>query len=228
VTALVNPYMSFPASAATLSFVGSARNVASSSSTVNVTLPAGSAAGDLCLAVAIGKAGDTSAPSGFTPVSGANPLTGPGSSSALRAGTKALTSGDISSGFVTMPGDPGFNGIEYVIDVWHSTAGTPTVDATSTGSGNPFTTDTVCVIPSVTTTVDGAIVAVFTGGRTPGTSWSSLPAGNIHDQQRVGSFVSIYAGHFTQASAGATGTQNATNTGATNKEYVSLAVAVKP
>ena len=73
--------------------------------------------------------------------------------------------------YVTMPGDPGFNGIEYVVGVFHSTTGTPSIDVSATGSGNPFTSDTVCVIPSVTTTVDGAIMFGVTGGRTPGSAW---------------------------------------------------------
>ena len=223
-TALVNPFMSFPAAAGSVTFVGSARGV-STGATVDVSLPGGSAAADLAIVVAIGGNTATSVPSGFTGVSGANPRVAGLSTAEIRAATKALSGTDISNGYVTCPADPYFNGIEYILFVVRGGS----IDVSAAGDDVPFTSpDTVCVIPSVTTTADNALLIGVTGGRTPGTSWGSTPAGWTNDQAQIGSYVSIWAGHRTVDTAGASGSANVTNVGAANKEYLGFALAVKP
>lgn len=220
-TALVNPYMSFPAAGASLAFVGTARGEATTSSTISVTLPAGTQVGDRCIVVAITGSGGTSTPSGFTDLSGVNPYVGGYSTAEIRASERTLA----STADLTLPGDAYSNGIEYVVFTLSTVA---SLDTAATTSGAPFTSpDTVCEIPSVSASGAGIALGV-TGGRTPGTSWGSAPAGWTADQTRIGGYVSLWAGHKTVSGSGATGSANVTNVGANPaKEYVSVTIVVR-
>lgn len=199
----------------TASVVGFASAENSGNTTFTITLPAGSAAGDLCVVAALAPGG-LSVPDEFTQI-GTVTSTFVSSNSMLLASSKVLDADDISAGTVTMPA-PGFTLQRH--SLWVVT-GHDGVDASAFAGASTISSDTTVPMPAATATVDDVLVLRVGGGRghAGSPSWTSTPdstdtpAGSVDDYVTPNTVVAMYAGHHTLASAGSTGTASAQTDG---------------
>lgn len=211
----------------TLSLVGYVKGHAPSSSTINITLPGGTAAGDLSVGAGFQLVGSGSTPTGYTLLDGPTAS----DSAEVRSWFKVLDATDISNGYTTMPGDPGSNGCPYCIWVWHSTNGSPAVDGHSSRQASDFTNPTVYDSGTITTTGTNNGVCVAMGGRagspTP-SAWSSTPGGvTIDENDPTGSvptagFIHLLAFHYTFGGPGTTSAQTASLDTGNDREHAAV------
>lgn len=203
-----------------VSLVGYASAHPNTSSTVNVTLPGGSAAGDLAVSMSFANLTNTATPTGFTLLV----LDNSDSQIESRTAYKTLDATDISNGYITMPGDPGFNGIPQMLWVVSGTA--PAVDVYGNWSEFDGAGNGVFTVPSVTTSADGAIILVGAGTRSA-SGWADYAEyTDVETYVGSGSDHDTFAGHKTQTTAGATGAETITATGAGYGRGATVIVAV--
>lgn len=199
-----------------------------SNATLNVTLPGGSAAGDMCVVEMAGYPSDTSNPTGFT----AGDYAQNSDSAEMRTAWKTLTGTDISNNFVTMPGSPDFNDVNCAIWVAHSDLGNPVVDGhTARWAFDGSSPNTVYDSGTITVAATGnVIVCVLMGGRggTGGNTWSSTPGGVTIDQNAPSNAIHTLAYHYTFTGPGTTSAQTATCNWATDRETAAVIGVAEP
>jgi hypothetical protein len=209
--------------------VGYIHGVASTSTDINITLPGGTLAGDLSVGFGWQLVGSAVLPTGYTALDGPTAS----DSAEIRSWYKTLDATDITNGYTTMPGDPGFNGCPYSIWIWHSTNGNPFVDGHSVRQASDLTNPTVFDSGTINTVNANTGICVGLGGRAGSgpTAWSSTPGGVTIDQNSPSSgagFMHLIAWHYSFAGPGTTSNQTASLDSNLDREHCGVIGVAEP
>lgn len=206
-----------------LTLLGESEYTDASNTNGTIAIPGAAVAGDLCI-VCIG-ADDTFAPtpSGFTSFAFNS-----NRAQEARGTYRVLTSGDITTGTVTVPGDGNFNGNRVQIWFYSGQDTTTPINTSTTFDDQPTASDSIFTWSTITPTVDNCDILLFGVGRDSGTSWTTTPGGYTQDMNQPGGYLAGVAFHKSQTTAAATGTLNATLVGGVYTVLATITFAVAP
>lgn len=188
--------------------VGVTKTSTSAPASGTITIPTGSAAGDLAVIYCAGSLGEATVNGSFTQI-GTTQSSSTQHSSCFSK--RVLTSGDITTGTLPVVGSAGFNEILHTLIVFHSASGTPEVDTFASVSDGGIAAPTVVTFPTALMSTNGTTAIFATGARPQGTSWTSPSNDLVHDQAYIGTYCKSYVGHIDFETSGYTGTRVITN-----------------
>lgn len=206
------------ASPAPISLVGTNSGGGSTSTSLTLALPTGTAAGDqILVAVTLPYGKTINTPTGYTPVGTYNSGTS-NTSAKVAVYRRTAASGDAS---VTVPFQGKFDKAATLL-VYRGVHPVNPIDTTSAGSAAPGTTVTV---PSVNAALYGERLVWIGGASGTAGTWTA-PAGMTSRVSRTSSSSDSAIADQTLAATGATGSRAATHD--SNTQVVGVLVALRP